>query len=114
MARTAGALRVEIMARYMRTEALWRLGRRVEAREDRERRVAPPVPELRPAAQREARDVPRRRLAAVRAFRRRGEPGEIGESVAWLLSDHASFVTGAAIAVDGIDTGGGVDRKSVV
>lgn len=40
MARAAGALRVEIMARYMRTEALWRLGRRVEAREEIER-VAP-------------------------------------------------------------------------
>ncbi|MCM2393727.1 SDR family NAD(P)-dependent oxidoreductase [Streptomyces albipurpureus] len=30
-----------------------------------------------------------------------GQPGEIGESVAWLLSDSASFVTGAAISVDG-------------
>jgi NAD(P)-dependent dehydrogenase (short-subunit alcohol dehydrogenase family) len=30
-----------------------------------------------------------------------GEPNEIGESVAWLLSSHASFVNGAAIAVDG-------------
>ncbi|MFF0447514.1 SDR family NAD(P)-dependent oxidoreductase [Streptomyces sp. NPDC004609] len=30
-----------------------------------------------------------------------GKPGEIGESVAWLLSDSSSFVTGAAISVDG-------------
>ncbi|WP_283136817.1 SDR family NAD(P)-dependent oxidoreductase [Rhizohabitans arisaemae] len=30
-----------------------------------------------------------------------GKPGEIGESVAWLLSDASSFVTGAAISVDG-------------
>jgi NAD(P)-dependent dehydrogenase (short-subunit alcohol dehydrogenase family) len=30
-----------------------------------------------------------------------GEPSEIGEGVKWLLSDAASFVNGAAIAVDG-------------
>ncbi len=30
-----------------------------------------------------------------------GEPGEIGESVAWLLSDKSSFVTGVAMPVDG-------------
>lgn len=30
-----------------------------------------------------------------------GEPREIGETVKWLLSDAASFVTGADIAVDG-------------
>jgi NAD(P)-dependent dehydrogenase (short-subunit alcohol dehydrogenase family) len=33
--------------------------------------------------------------------RRFGEPGEIGEAVAFLLSDHASFVNGAAMSVDG-------------
>lgn len=32
---------------------------------------------------------------------RLGEPEEIGEAVAWLCSDRASFVTGQAIAVDG-------------
>jgi NAD(P)-dependent dehydrogenase (short-subunit alcohol dehydrogenase family) len=30
-----------------------------------------------------------------------GEPHEIGEAVRWLLSDSASFVNGAAVAVDG-------------
>jgi len=30
-----------------------------------------------------------------------GQPSEIGEAVKWLLSDGASFVNGAAFAVDG-------------
>ena len=30
-----------------------------------------------------------------------GEPSEIGESVAWLLSEESSFVTGVAMPVDG-------------
>ena len=30
-----------------------------------------------------------------------GQPSEIAEAVAWLLSDAASFVTGASIAIDG-------------
>lgn len=30
-----------------------------------------------------------------------GQPGELAEAAAWLLSDAASFVTGACIAVDG-------------
>ena len=30
-----------------------------------------------------------------------GQPGEIGEAVTWLLSEAASFVNGAALAVDG-------------
>jgi len=32
---------------------------------------------------------------------RLGQPSEIAEAVAWLLSDAASYVTGAMIAVDG-------------
>jgi NAD(P)-dependent dehydrogenase (short-subunit alcohol dehydrogenase family) len=35
------------------------------------------------------------------AMGRFGEPREIGEAVKWLLSDSASFVNGAAMAVDG-------------
>jgi len=34
-------------------------------------------------------------------IRRLGQPGEIAEMVAWLLSDRASYVTGAAYNVDG-------------
>ncbi|WP_396049205.1 SDR family oxidoreductase [Aeromicrobium sp. UC242_57] len=32
---------------------------------------------------------------------RLGDPHEIGEAVAWLLSDRASYTTGAALTVDG-------------
>jgi NAD(P)-dependent dehydrogenase (short-subunit alcohol dehydrogenase family) len=32
---------------------------------------------------------------------RLGRPEEIGEAVAWLCSDRASFVTGIAMPVDG-------------
>lgn len=41
------------------------------------------------------------RLRSRHSMERFGEPGEIGEAVAWLLSDAASFMNGAAIAVDG-------------
>ncbi len=41
------------------------------------------------------------RLRLRHSMERFGEPREIGEAVVWLLSDHASFVNGAAIAVDG-------------
>ncbi|KKC27010.1 SDR family NAD(P)-dependent oxidoreductase [Sphingomonas sp. SRS2] len=41
------------------------------------------------------------RLRLRHSMGRFGEPHEIGESVAWLLSPQASFVNGAAIAVDG-------------
>jgi NAD(P)-dependent dehydrogenase (short-subunit alcohol dehydrogenase family) len=41
------------------------------------------------------------RLKDRHSIGRFGEPSEIGEAVAWLLSDHASFMNGAAMAVDG-------------
>ena len=34
-------------------------------------------------------------------MRRMGVPGEIAEAVAWMCSDRASFMTGAAHVVDG-------------
>lgn len=34
-------------------------------------------------------------------LRRLGEPSEVGRAIAFLLSDHASFITGAEIPVDG-------------
>lgn len=40
-------------------------------------------------------------LTAMEPVGRMGQPEEIGEMVAWLLSDQASFVIGQAIAVDG-------------
>jgi NAD(P)-dependent dehydrogenase (short-subunit alcohol dehydrogenase family) len=40
-------------------------------------------------------------MAAMAPMNRMGTPEEIGELVAWLFSDHASFVTGQAIAADG-------------
>lgn len=41
------------------------------------------------------------RLRMRHSMGRFGEPNEIGESVAWLLSPFASFMNGAAVAVDG-------------
>jgi NAD(P)-dependent dehydrogenase (short-subunit alcohol dehydrogenase family) len=40
-------------------------------------------------------------MIASEPIGRVGEPEEIGNAVAWLFSDRASFVTGAAIPVDG-------------
>jgi NAD(P)-dependent dehydrogenase (short-subunit alcohol dehydrogenase family) len=40
-------------------------------------------------------------FAALEPIGRLGEPEEIGEAVAWLCSDAASFVTGHAMPVDG-------------
>jgi NAD(P)-dependent dehydrogenase (short-subunit alcohol dehydrogenase family) len=41
------------------------------------------------------------RLRARHPIGRFGQPSEVGEAVAWLLSDAASFMNGAAIACDG-------------
>lgn len=41
------------------------------------------------------------KLLARHPMGRFGEPREIGEAVAWLLSDAASFMNGAAVACDG-------------
>ena len=40
-------------------------------------------------------------LAGMAPMARVGEPHEIAKAVAWLLSDQASFVTGAAMSIDG-------------
>ena len=39
--------------------------------------------------------------AAQEPVGRLGEPREIGDTVAWLLSEEASFVTGVSMPVDG-------------
>jgi NAD(P)-dependent dehydrogenase (short-subunit alcohol dehydrogenase family) len=41
------------------------------------------------------------KLISVEPIARMGKPSEIAEAVTWLLSDAASFVTGAAMPVDG-------------
>ena len=46
-------------------------------------------------------DVTQLRLAASSAFGRIGQPGEIADAVAFLVSDAASFITGSELVVDG-------------
>jgi 3alpha(or 20beta)-hydroxysteroid dehydrogenase len=46
-------------------------------------------------------DATQRKLAAAATFGRLGEPGEIADAVAFLVSDQASFITGSELVVDG-------------
>jgi A-factor type gamma-butyrolactone 1'-reductase (1S-forming) len=41
------------------------------------------------------------RLNALTPLGRGGEPSEVAEAAAWLLSDHSSYVSGATLTVDG-------------
>jgi NAD(P)-dependent dehydrogenase (short-subunit alcohol dehydrogenase family) len=43
----------------------------------------------------------RARLDASTPMRRGGQPTEIAHGAAWLLSDHASYVNGAVLPIDG-------------
>jgi NAD(P)-dependent dehydrogenase (short-subunit alcohol dehydrogenase family) len=49
----------------------------------------------------------REQIAAVVPLGRIGDPGEVAATVAWLLSDQASFITGATISIDGGKTAAG-------
>ena len=40
-------------------------------------------------------------MGALHPVRRLGSPEEVAETVLWLLSDSATFVTGADLAVEG-------------
>jgi NAD(P)-dependent dehydrogenase (short-subunit alcohol dehydrogenase family) len=46
-------------------------------------------------------DTTQQHLAAVSMTGRLGEPGEVADAVAFLISDAASFITGAELIVDG-------------
>jgi 3alpha(or 20beta)-hydroxysteroid dehydrogenase len=46
-------------------------------------------------------DATQERLAAVSSFARIGQPGEVADAVAFLVSEEASFITGSELVVDG-------------
>ena len=56
-----------------------------------------------PAIERYFRKFPEHeeRTVAQHAMRRIGRPDEVAQSVVWLASDRASFVTGACLSCDG-------------
>lgn len=41
------------------------------------------------------------RLAATSFFGRLGRPAEVADAVSFLVSEHASFITGSELVVDG-------------
>lgn len=43
----------------------------------------------------------RQRVAAATPLRREGRAEEVGDAVAYLLSDEASFITGACVDING-------------
>jgi len=49
-------------------------------------------------------DATQQRLAATAMFGRIGKPMEIADAVAFLVSEHASFITGAELVIDGGQT----------
>ncbi|MGA7053726.1 MAG: SDR family oxidoreductase [Mycobacterium sp.] len=49
-------------------------------------------------------EVTQQRLAATAVFGRIGKPMEIADAVAFLVSEHASFITGAELVIDGGQT----------
>jgi NAD(P)-dependent dehydrogenase (short-subunit alcohol dehydrogenase family) len=59
-----------------------------------------PGPILTEALQRAGAEMQQRAAEAV-PMRRTGRPEEVADAVVWLCSDHASFMTGAIIPIDG-------------
>ena len=49
----------------------------------------------------------RNQIASAVPLRRIGKPEEVASTVAWLLSDQASFITGATVPIDGGKTAAG-------
>ncbi len=52
-------------------------------------------------------DERREQMAATVPLHRLGQPEEVAATVVWLCSDHASFITGAKIPIDGGRMAGG-------